>query len=203
MFAHLNCRSICNKTELIQQHIQALNLEVFTLSETWLNESLPSTMFAVKGYNFVRLDRNWKSTGQANTTKGGGVAVFVKENISVSVNEYSRHNIRCETAEVLWVSINQQNMRKTVIGTIYRPPQGDVKEFVKILNENIIDILGSKHLELYIMGDFNIDYRSSPNKTLLQDLEANTYVRLLTKLPGTVVIIIAQLILFSQTRIIL
>ena len=74
--------------------------------------------------------------------------------------------------------VNQPNMRKIVIGTIYRPPQGDVKEFVKILNENIIDIMGYKNLELYIMGDSNIDYnRSSPNKTLLNDLKANTGLR--------------------------
>ena len=57
---HLNINSLRNKFELI--------IDLFFLSETKLDETLPSNQFQIEGYKNFRLDRN---------CYGGGVCMYV------------------------------------------------------------------------------------------------------------------------------
>jgi hypothetical protein len=64
---HLNIRSLKNKTHFIEitNFIKLNNVDVLTLSETWLNTTTKNYEIAIEGYKLFRLDRLRK--------KGGGV----------------------------------------------------------------------------------------------------------------------------------
>ena len=59
--------------------------------------------------------------------------------------------------ESCWCQINTSRNKKTVIvGCIYRHPNSDLAEFTVQLN-NIIQGLNPR-IQIYIFGDFNIDF---------------------------------------------
>ena len=100
---------------------------------------------------------------------GNGVAAFLYRNGKLL------KNINNTDLESLWITILIPNMRKMVIGTVYRPPQGNIQNFMKLFEQQIKDI-HDKHnqpFDLFILGDFNIDY--SNNRALgrsdIRDLE--------------------------------
>ena len=57
--AHLNLQSMNNKADLVKYYVKELGFDLFTFSESWLNPILPSSLFAISGYDLVRLDRSW------------------------------------------------------------------------------------------------------------------------------------------------
>ena len=66
---HLNIRSKLNEISLL---VSNHNLNVLTLSETWLDESICDAEVSFPGYNLLRQDRN---------RHGGGVAIFISASI--------------------------------------------------------------------------------------------------------------------------
>ena len=59
--AHLNVRSMFggHRFDMLKRQIESSGIGVFTLSETWLNVSIPDKVLEVKGYDWVRADRTW------------------------------------------------------------------------------------------------------------------------------------------------
>ena len=175
---HLNCRSICNKFEMMAHHICNLNVDLFTMPETWLNSKLPSSLFKVQGYKLERLDRSWSVHGRG-IKKGGCVAAFIKENGNYSMTEYSRFNLSTSSVELLWISINNPNQRKIIMGIVYRPPKGDFRDFVTRIKEMV------NNLEVFLIGDCNVDYskHGTCNKKLIKEFETLTGLHQIIKQP--------------------
>ena len=156
--AHLNIRSLSNKWENFKLHFSDENLHVLGVSETWLNDSLPNELFELsKNYILCRLDRSWKDIGTANIKKGGGVGLYIDSNLNSSDKDFNRFYCSNEHVECQWVSIKQNHSKLMLIGNLYRPPQGDVDNFIQYL-ENVFDDIEIDNIELFIMGDFNIDF---------------------------------------------
>ena len=57
--SHLNLQSICNKFDMVKYHINELQFDIFTFSESWLTEQTTNDMLHIKGYNLLRNDRSW------------------------------------------------------------------------------------------------------------------------------------------------
>ena len=57
--AHLNIRSLKNKEHylLVQELVLKQNFDIFTISETWLDDSVTNTEIEFSGYDLYRLDR--------------------------------------------------------------------------------------------------------------------------------------------------
>ena len=73
-FCHVNIRSLSRSKLLALQTHLANFYDVITLSETHLHPGLPKDVFNLKGFHeIIRKDR---------PGLGGGVAVYVKENIA-------------------------------------------------------------------------------------------------------------------------
>ena len=115
-------------------------------------------MYHLPGYNIERNDRKWEGTpGQIK--KGGGVACFIKQNFT-----YTRENDDLNLSSVdlgsLWITILIPNMHKIVIGTVYRPPQGNIQNSLTQLENQIKDIQDryNQPVDLFLLGDVNIDY---------------------------------------------
>ena len=168
--AHLNCQSICNKLDYVKLQIKLSGFDIFTLSETWLTQNYPEELLDIPLYDMIRQDPNWE--GCRGNKRGGGVALYLKQGIKYSTAELQIFNVSSQNMEILWVTIKNDNQRKIIIGTLYRPPQGNVKEFVEALTVVVNDIVDGTKADIFILGDFNINYQESntPDKKNLKNL---------------------------------
>ena len=66
---------------------------------------------------------------------------------------------------------HQKHNKLIVIGNLYRPPQGDVDLCIQYL-ESAIDNFEMDRIELFLMGDFNIDFldKKDPSHLKLYEL---------------------------------
>ena len=168
--AHLNVRSILggHKFEMIRNQIESSDIDVFTLSESWLSTAIPDRVVECMNYNMVRLDRQWNEKGDNSTPKrGGGLLTYIKAKIKYSDTKYEQLNISCKDVEMLWVALEIDNLRPIVVVSIYRPPQGDSKKCNT--NEAFERANLKDNTEVFLLGDFNInlnDRKSNKTKDL-------------------------------------
>lgn len=142
---HLNVRSLRNKLHLLESLLREENYkdtDVVALSETWIYDSETEFM-NLPDYNSVFKCRE--------NNRGGGLAVYVKNNISFKEIHHQRLNRISET-EVLTIEIQNADP-KIKITTIYKPPQADNNEFLQSL-ENLL--VSGRHSHI-VVGDTNID----------------------------------------------
>ena len=118
-------------------------------------------MFQKPGYNLERNDRKW-TDNNGQIKKGGGVSCYIKQNFTY-LRENEDLNISTEDLESLWITILIPNMRKIVIGTMYRPPHGNIPKFISLIEKQIKDIQDkyTQPFDLFILGDINIDYMNN------------------------------------------
>ena len=183
--AHLNAQSIRNKTDELSIYVQKLKFDVFTISETWLTPSFPSNLLQIEGFSLSRLDRNWNANNQTQPKKGGGVAVYIKNDLLCSGETFANYNITSNDIECLWLEIKMKNTRNIVIGVIYRPPNGNVQVFTERLTDIANDITTVNNIDLFILGDFNINYleKNSAEFKLLRNFENLTNLKQYIKSP--------------------
>ena len=142
--AHLNLQSICNKFDMVKYHIKELQFDIFTFSESWLTEQTTNDMLHIKGYNLLRNDRSWSDNRNRDVKVGGGVGVYLRDSISYTTKDLDRFNTSTQVIESLWVKIVNCKHRQIIVGTIYRPPTGNVHEFVDILTEQVNEQFSSR-----------------------------------------------------------
>ena len=163
--AHLNVRSLLGKgkADLIRHQIAESKIDVFTISESWLNKQIPDQQIEIPGYTVARLDREWGGQAGGEPKKGGGLACFIKQGIKFSESRLKDRNISNKNLEMQWVQLEIPNIRPLVIVNIYRPPQGDYKECCTLLLEafNAVDL--KDNTDLFLLGDFNIDWDDKKN----------------------------------------
>jgi exonuclease III len=110
--AHLNVRSLRNIAHLtdVKELVNLHKIDIFTISETWLNSTVTNSEIAIEDYKIYRLDRLHK--------RGGGVCAYIKKNIKESVlNELSQIS-----ESRLWINIQSKRNRSIIICVTYRPP---------------------------------------------------------------------------------
>ena len=72
ILAHLNINSLRNKFDALKHFIRD-KIDILVITETKLDETFPIAQFYIEGFkHLVRLDR---------TEHGGGIAVYIRENI--------------------------------------------------------------------------------------------------------------------------
>ena len=59
IIAHLNIRSVRNKIETLQIHMKQEQIDILTLSETWLDPRDADTNYLIDNYSLIRYDRAW------------------------------------------------------------------------------------------------------------------------------------------------
>ena len=165
--AHLNVRSVFGgrKLEMLKNQIGNSEINVFTLSETWLNKSILDKIMDIPSYTITRLDRSWAEPGNINTTKrGGGLASYIKNGLNFSDTKYAKLNTSCKDLEMQWLELSPKNMRPILIINIYRPPQGNYKTCCELISESFSHANIRDNIEVYILGYFNINYEDKTSR---------------------------------------
>ena len=160
--------------------------DIVGISESWLHESISSSHIGFEGYKLYRQDR-----GQHNPNKkrGGGLVIYVKNDISAYSNLVLPYCKVSSHLEQLWLEICKPNYRRQFVGVIYRPPSDTVKDFIAELEYSLemIDMSCSSY-EITLIGDFNINYKktNSPEFKAIKELERKFHLKQYIKNPTRV-----------------
>ena len=154
---HLNIRSLfCkNKFDMFKEQTSNCNADVFCISETWLRNSLPSSIINIPGYKLSRIDRSWQENNMIK--KGGGLCMYVNENLNTTDSDVQKFNLSSKDIEIQWITLKYPKMRDIIIANVYRPPQGNVKQFCKYIKDCLENINNLSKIDIFILGDFNIN----------------------------------------------
>lgn len=135
---HINAQSLRNKVDEFRLIFENSQIDVICVSVTWLNRNIPDSIVNLSGYKLHRADRK---------TRGGGVAIFVKSNVSNCLKIKSDED---DAIEYIFVEL-QSYGRKMLVGCVYRPNRYiNTESFISKLN-NITE----SYEELLIAGDFD------------------------------------------------
>lgn len=145
--AHLNIRCSTNREHYIlaKEAVIGNKLDVFTVSETWLDSTILDVEVEFPGFYIYRLDRD--------TRTGGGVRVFVKQDFKVE-RLHDLSFISESDLHMLWVKIQVRNFESFLICMVYRPPTTFVSCFDVDSSNNLVAAL-SFNKPIYILGDLN------------------------------------------------
>ena len=165
---HLNIRSLPKHAKELQSYLSNLNIEftVIGLTETWLSQDTVD-LYNLDGYQHFNLFRGSK--------RGGGVSLFIKENITADIR--NDLNIMHSSIECLFLEIPKQFVNATnnlLVGIIYRPPNTEVKIFNETLTK-LLDKIKTENKILYLMGDFNINLLEHNNHLPTSEFIENMY----------------------------
>ena len=142
----LNIRSVYNKMGHLLHYINTNNIVIAAVAETWLHHDIKTSELFVKNYRIYRLDRADKA--------GGGVAFLVKNNVHSEVcNTLLTTDIEC-----LQVSVKVGLAKTMQIIVIYRPPSGNIENFI-VSFANLLNNIDYVECPTVIVGDFNIDLK--------------------------------------------
>ena len=122
--------------------------DVVCVVETWLDKNIDDTEIFVQGYCVHRVDRN---------RHGGGVLIFVKSLFSCSVLfsgspefEFIILSIKCSVGP----------SPDFCVALFYRPP-GSSYSLLDRLFSTLCNIFISLPNQVFLVGDFNIDFFST------------------------------------------
>ena len=91
--------------------------------------------------------------GNSIPKTGGGVSLCQNE-VHYSVKDFGDYNVSCDFIELLWLKIANPHQRNLAVCIAYHP----LKEFTSLITERVHEICCNIIVEIYILGDFNINY---------------------------------------------
>ena len=148
---HINARSLYNKLDDITNTFHQCDIIVIT--ETWLTNVIPTSSINIGGFTVIRQDRHINVN-----KKGGGICIYVKNSFMFDrIDEICNVSPDCE---LMGIRVKMGYIKPCYILGVYRPPTGNMSKFMDGLNVVLNDLDLTK-TELFILGDINIDYKSS------------------------------------------
>ena len=156
--AHLNVRSMFggHKFDVLKNQICNSGIDLFTLSETWLNEAIPDKLVEVSPYTITRLDRTWSNNQNNTPKKGGGLACFIRNGIKFSDTKFQNLNMSCADLEMQWIMVELNNVRPIVVINVYRPPQCNCRTACRYISEAFENANLKDNTDIFLLGDFNV-----------------------------------------------
>ena len=126
------------------------------ISETWLQEQLPDHFVGITNYSLVRSDRTL-ILPDGSVKGGGGICTYIKQGLNFTV--ITDLSICNNDIEMSVIEYCLPQTRKIYILNVYRPPSGDVDNYLKNIQECINTLRTSGKMDFFIGGDFNIDIK--------------------------------------------
>lgn len=141
-----NVRGLRTKMSECYKQIRSLNIDLYCLTETWLNESHPSSLIFPSDYAVHRSDRS-----EAMASRGGGVLTAVRRDI----HAFRRHDLETEDVDSVWIQIViNKNVKPFLLGNIYIPPGMD-ENLLNSYFSKIESTLDFTCYDIILVGDFN------------------------------------------------
>ena len=121
---HCNVRSLVKKIDQIRLMIEGSEVDILTLSETWLKQYLTTPLISIDGYQTFRQDRQTES--KKGRKRGGGLVSYVGDKHAASCEIIDELNVSNKDIEAQWLYMHRPNCKDVVVCNVYRPPKGDL-----------------------------------------------------------------------------
>lgn len=150
-----NIQSLGKHFEDMRKDSRCKNADIICLTETWLRSGQTANSFEMNGFKFHHTTRgdSYDCTNelvsQLRVSKGGGVAVYIRESASNKIVS----SLPAKNVEGISVKCIQEDI---VVVTVYRPNSMDVSQFLTQLQQ-LITYYRSQSKFLVCLGDFNED----------------------------------------------
>ena len=134
-----------------------------------VNSQVPNNILSIPRYNLFRYDLQTINPLTNKTKIAGGVAIYLKQEYECDTYSLNHHNLSNSDIESLWISFKTKHLKPIIILVIYRPPTGNIYNFVTSLNISLENVNFANN-DLIILGDMNIDMSNNkdPNVSLLK-----------------------------------
>lgn len=151
---HLNVQCIRNKIEQIELCLHENNVDVICITEHWLN-MFETESIKLHGYVLSAIFCR-------KQFKNGGVAIFVRENLSINVKEINFLKSFCKEKilEIVGIEIKLKTDTLNIIALYRSPIENNVEIFLKDLDCILSRTCLKTHAKTVLCGDLNIDYLS-------------------------------------------
>lgn len=138
---HINTCSLYKKIGQLREIVFGTEIHIICISESWLKTTHSDRMVEIAGFKILRHDRFG--------SRGGGVAIYVKNGIKCNVIRKSSSTC---SLEFVFVELLFNNY-KLLIGSVYNPPtKNNFSELDLALSE-----LSNSFKDIIIAGDFNVN----------------------------------------------
>lgn len=164
-----------SKHIILSNDLEKSDIDIMSLSETWLTNSDTSSLISIPGYSLARQDRASLNT-QGHTKAGGGLAIYAKSHLDIDYESLKHLNTNNCDMESQWLIINRgPNTKNIYICNVYRPPSGNIDKGISTISHAIDTLTDLHKYELVILGDLNIDIsdKKSAGTRKINQLELN------------------------------
>ena len=121
-----------------------------------LSQAIPSNLIKIPGFRIFRQDREYVNPENNQAKKGGGICLFISEAVKGTVRVLDKLNMCNNDIECQWLELKLPTQRNVIICNTYRPPQGNVTNFLDHI-ELCLEQIDYIRKDVFIMGDTNID----------------------------------------------
>ena len=83
--AHFNVHSLTHKMDQLRMDLPGSGIDIFVISETWLNNHIEVRLTSITGYKFLRSDRQTKLC-DVHTKTGGGLGIYCRGSLLVNAD---------------------------------------------------------------------------------------------------------------------
>ena len=144
---HINIRSLRYKMDSLRMEgIDTKSIDVLSLSETWIDQSIEDCEVTLQEFDCIRVDRKGNKKGF------GGVVIYVREGLPFRI----RHDLHSVDNECLWIELIRKNCRPTLICCVYRAPDVDLSAVISHLRISLANITLDSS-DFVLLGDLNVD----------------------------------------------
>ena len=168
MFHYQNTRGLKTKLSNLRLSLEAAFYDVIILTEKWLDDSIPSSLFCDRKYTVYHCDR---SSVNSTCSRGGGVLITFSAKLSSLHIEVSQCSL-----ELLWIQI-KLNSHSLFVGGVYLTPNlsPNTDTLDSLFNTIKLIQYRMKDRDLFVLsGDFNQPGLSwSQNKDYFAPLAVN------------------------------
>ena len=165
IIGHLNINSIANKLEQLKELVQG-QVDILVITETKLDNSFPTEQLLMDGYHEpYRKDRD---------IHGGGVLIYVKENILSK--ELDKHNFPSDI-EGMFIEINFRSCKWLLLGSYHPPHQSQTDQYYFNYLERAIDFYTEFYTNFILIGDFNTEDTEPQISKFLHQYDAKNLVK--------------------------
>lgn len=157
---HLNVRGLEHHIDGIKLLLDGNQYQIFAVTETKLKSSSPAGPIRIPGYNFVK---HSLPCGRGRGTRAcGGIGIYVQKGIKATPIVKSVFDPTTPTGQrieflAVQLKINQLNI---CVAAFYNPVCSN-PYFSQVYEKVLIDLLDFGIDRLFIVGDFNINVKST------------------------------------------
>ena len=124
-----------------------------------MDNTVNSNRFQIPGYSLYRQDRSYKINENSTYKRSGGLAMYIRNDISVDNSTLSHINSNNKNLEAQWVILKFDNLKDILLGNFYRPPKGDTTSFISYLTDISLTLKKYSQLEIFALGRYECLYK--------------------------------------------